>query len=155
MKTPYTYSVLRYVHDTTTGEFVNVGVALYSREARYASALCRSTYGRISKTFPGMDGDVFKSLMRHVQSRVEELGAGLESELAFDGLPASVLEIAHLVVPADDSSLQWSAAGSGLSENLSQTLESLFNRLVTRYDERPQQERRNDEEVWRKYRKSL
>lgn len=155
MKTPYTYSVLRYVHDTTTGEFVNVGVALYSREARYASALCRSTYGRLSKTFPGMDGDVFKSLMRHVQSRVEELGAGLESELAFAGLPDSVLEIAHSVVPADDSSLQWSPAGSGLAENLSQTLESLFNRLVTRYDERPQQERRNDEEVWRKYRKSL
>lgn len=32
MKTqyPYTYSVLRYVHDVTSGEFVNVGVVLYS-----------------------------------------------------------------------------------------------------------------------------
>ena len=28
MKTSYTYSVLRYVHDITTGEFVTVGVAL-------------------------------------------------------------------------------------------------------------------------------
>ena len=26
----YTYAVLRYVHDVTSGEFVNVGVALYA-----------------------------------------------------------------------------------------------------------------------------
>lgn len=155
MKTSYTYSVLRYVHDTTTGEFVNVGVAIYSREARYASALCRSTYGRLSKTFPGVDGDVFKSLMRHVQSRIEEMGDRLKNDLPLEGLPASVIEIAHAILPADDSSLQWSPPGSGLTENLSQTLESLFNRLVARYDERPQQERRSDEEVWRKYRRNL
>lgn len=27
-KQPYTYTVLRYVHDTTTGEFANVGMVL-------------------------------------------------------------------------------------------------------------------------------
>ena len=155
MKTPYTYSALRYVHDITTGEFVNVGVVLYAREARYASALCRSTFGRLSKTFPGMDGDAFKSLMRFVQSRIEEIGDGLKKELPLNGHPASVTDVAHAVLPPDDSSLQWSPPGSGLSENLSQTLETLYDRLVTRYDERPQQERRSDDEVWRKYRRSL
>ena len=155
MKTTYTYSVLRYVHDTTTGEFVNVGVVLYSSEARYASALCRSTLGRLTKTFPGMDGDAFKSLMRYIQSRIEEIGDGFKKELPFNGLPASVTEVAHAVLPPDDSSLQWSPPGSGLSENLSQTLETLYDRLVSRYDDRPQQERRSDEEVWRKYRRSL
>jgi hypothetical protein len=34
-------------------------------------------------------------------------------------------------------------------------LEALFDRLVSRYDERQQQERRTDEEVWRKYKRSL
>ena len=155
MKTPYTYSVLRYVHDTTTGEFINVGVVLYSPEARYASALCRSTFGRISKAFPGMDGDAFKSQMRFVQSRIEEIGDGLKQELPLNGHPTSVMDVAHAVLPPDDSSLQWSPPGSGLSENLSQTLESLFDRMVVRYDERPQKERRTDEEVWRKYRRSL
>lgn len=155
MKAPFTYSVLRYVHDTTTGEFINVGVVLYSREACYASALCRSTFGRLSKTFPGMDGDTFKRLMRFVQSRVEEIGDGLKSELPLNGRPATVLDVAHAVLPPDDSSLQWSPPGSGLSENLSQTLETLFDRLVLRYDECPQQERRSDDEVWRKYRRNL
>ena len=155
MKTPYTYSVLRYVHDITTGEFINVGVVLYSREGNYASALCRSTFGRLSKTFPGMDGDAFKSLMRFVQSRIEEIGDGLKKELPLNGQPTSVMDVAHAVLPPDDSSLQWSPPGSGLSENLSQTLEGLFERIVIRYDERPQQERRSDDDVWRKYHRSL
>lgn len=155
MRTAYSYTVLRYVHDTTTGEFVNVGVALYSREARYASALCRTTFGRLSKTFPGVNGEVFKGLMRHIQSRFEEQGDALQNELPLAGLPASVMQIAHGILPADDSSLQWSPMGSGLAEDLPGTLESIFTRMVTRYDERPQQERRTDEEVWRHFRRSL
>jgi hypothetical protein len=155
MKTAYTYTVLRYVHDTATGEFVNVGVVLYAKDVRYASAQCRTTYGRISKTFPGMDGEAFKNVMRYVQSRLEELGDGIRSELPLEGLPQSVIEIAHQVLPPDDSSLQWSPVGGGLSEDPSLTLEMLYDRLVNRYDERQQQERRSDEEVWRKYRRNL
>jgi hypothetical protein len=155
MKTAYTYTVLRYVHDTTTGEFVNAGVAIYAPEARYASALCRTTYARLSKTFPGIDGESFRGLMRFIQSRFEELGDRLRNELPLEGLPKSALDLAHAILPRDDSSLQWSPAGSGLTENVSQTLEALFDRLVTRYDEQPLIESRSDEEVWRKYKKNL
>jgi hypothetical protein len=155
MKTAYTYSVLRYVYDTTTEEFVNVGVAIYAPKARYASALCRTTYGRLAKVFPGVDGEAFKGLMRFIQSRFEELGDRLRDELPLENAPDSVVEFAHRVLPPDDSSLQWSPPGSGLTENPSQTLEALFERLVVRYDERAQQERRTDEEVWRRYKRDL
>lgn len=155
MKTAYTYTVLRYVHDTTTGEFVNVGVALYAPELRYASALCRTTYGRLSKTFPGIDGESFRGLMRHIQSRFEELGDRLQSELPLEGLPKSALDLAHRILAQDDSSLQWSPAGGGLTEDASATLEALFDRLVMHYDERPLVERRSDEDVWRKYKRNL
>jgi len=106
MKTAYTYTILRYVHDTTTGEFVNVGVAIYAPKARYASAICRTTYGRLTKVFPGMDGEAFKGLTRFIQSRFEELGDKLRDELPLEGLPKSVIELAHGILPADDSSLQ-------------------------------------------------
>jgi hypothetical protein len=33
MKTTYSFTILRYVHDIATGEFVNMGVALYAPEA--------------------------------------------------------------------------------------------------------------------------
>ena len=119
MKTPYTYTVLRYVHDTVTGEFVNVGVAVYAPEVRYASALCRTTYSRLSKTFPGMDGDSFKSLMRFIQSRFEEFGGRLAGELPFQTSPKTALELAESILPRDDSSLQWSPVGSGLAARIS------------------------------------
>jgi Protein of unknown function (DUF3037) len=57
MKTTFTYTVLRYVHDIATGEFVNMGVVLYAPEARYVSALCNPRYGRLSKMF----GDAWKN----------------------------------------------------------------------------------------------
>jgi hypothetical protein len=155
MSTAYTYTVLRYVHDITTGEFVNVGVAIYAPDARYASAICRTTYSRLSRVFPGMDGDAFKSSMRYIQSRFEETGDKLKSELPLDGRPKTVIDLAQRILPADESSLQWSTAGSGLTENPSETLENLFDRFVTRYDERPPLETRSDEDVWRKYKRNL
>lgn len=150
----YTYTVLRYVHDTSTGEFVNVGVALYAPEARYSSAQCRTTYGRLSRLFPGVHGEHFKSLMRHIQARFEEFGERLASELPLTSA-RNVLELAQAVLPQDDSSLQWSPAGSGRTDNPSETLERLFERMVTRYDERPQRAHRSEDDVWRHFKRGL
>src|SRR5690242_11948317 len=99
----YSYTVLRYVHDVMSGEFVNVGVALYAPEARYLGALCRPTYGRLSKVFPGINAEHFKMLMRHIQNHFEESGERLSSELQFAS-PSNVMEIAQSVLPKDDSS---------------------------------------------------
>ena len=151
---PYSYSVLRYVHDVMSGEFVNVGVALYAPQARYLGALCRPTYSRLSKVFPGMNAEHFKSLMRHIQSRFEERGEGLARELELTS-PASVLEIAQSILPKDDSSLQWSPAGSGRADDPAQTLEKLYDRMVMRYEERPTQGGRSDDDVWRHFKRDL
>lgn len=151
----YTYSVLRYVHDVTTGEFVNVGVALYSPKVRYASALCRTTYGRLSNVFPGLNAEHFKSLMRHIQSRFEEYGQRIASELPLDSPPLTVVQIAESILPRDDSSLQWSSVGSGRAKDLSHALEELFGRMVTRYDERHGPDVRSDEDVWRHFKHDL
>lgn len=150
----YSYTVLRYVHDTTTGEFVNVGVALCAPEAHYASALCRTTYGRLAKVFPGMNGEHFKTLMRHIQARFEELGEKLGGESQLDK-DRSVIDFAKSILPMDDSSLQWSPIGGGRTDDPSQTLERLYERMVMRYDERQQHERRSDGDVWRYFKRNL
>ena len=155
MKTAYTYTVLRYVHDTATGEFVNVGVALCAPEVGYAGAVCRPTYGRLSNFFPGMHRDWFKSLMRYVESTFETFGDKLREELSLEGKPQNVMEIALKVVPKDDSTLQWSPMGSGLTENPSAILEKIYTRMVATYDKETSPGGRNDEVVWRKYRKDL
>jgi hypothetical protein len=38
MKATYSFVVLQYAHDVVSGEFVNVGVAVYAPEAKYIGA---------------------------------------------------------------------------------------------------------------------
>lgn len=151
----YSYTVLRYVHDTVTGEFVNVGVALHAPEVGYLSAICRTTYRRVSSAFPGLKGEHFRTVMRHVQARFEQLGEQLPSEQTASG-KQSITDIARSVLPADDSSFQWSPVGVGLATDPSQKLEALFNRMVMRYDEQTSARvRRTDDDVWRSFKRDL
>ena len=47
MKTAYSYSVLRYMHDAVTQELINIGVAVYSPEGKFFDAICTTSYRRI------------------------------------------------------------------------------------------------------------
>jgi hypothetical protein len=59
------------------------------------------------------------------------------------------------VLPRDDSSLQFSPAGVGLSSDLENTLGELFERYVEQYSRVGESDRRTDEEVWKVYREPL
>jgi hypothetical protein len=154
-KIPYTYTVLRYVHDTGTGEFANVGVVLTSPELGYADALLRPTYGRLSNMFPGLNGDHFRRVIRHLQSRFDELSTQYREEMNLGDRPANALELAWRVIAPDDSSFQWAPMGSGLSADLPATLQTIYHRMVDLYDERTKSESRNDEAVWRVFKKGF
>lgn len=154
-KQPYTFTVLRYVHDTGTGEFANVGVVLTSPEASYADAILRPTYGRLSKMFPGFDGDHFRRVIRHLQSRFDELSSQIREEMNLGERPANALDLAHRVIAPDDSSFQWSAMGSGLADDLPATLETIYHRMIELYDEKAKPDSRNDEAVWRVFKKGF
>src|SRR5262245_655599 len=51
-------------------------------------------------------------------------------------------------LPTDDSSLQWSPLGSGLTNDAAKTFARLYERFVTRYDT-PSTHPRTDDDVWR------
>ncbi len=155
MKTSYSFVVLRYVHDIVSGEFINVGVALYAPAVRYVGAQCNTRYGRLSKMFLDVDGEYFRGLMRHIETRFDEMSDKFHKELPFDAAPANIIEIARKVLPPDDSALQWSEAGGGYTENPAKTLEELYVRIVERYEERQQRPRREDDDVWKVFKKEL
>jgi hypothetical protein len=155
MKTTFTYTVLRYVHDIATGEFVNMGVALYAPEAKYVSAICNPRYGRLSKMFLDVNGENLRSLMHYIQARFEECAIKLKNELALESEPKNVMEIAAGILPRDDSSLQWSEPNGGTTEDPGATLEQLYVRLVEKYEQRAQLPSRSDDDVWKHYRKEL
>jgi len=70
---PYTYTILRYVHDVTTGEFVNVGVVMHlPREGRLL-AKARTTIGRMRGACPDLDRAAFTSTMRAAQRALDRI----------------------------------------------------------------------------------
>jgi len=143
------------VHDIATGEFVNMGVALYAPDAKYVSAICTPRYGRLSKMFLEVNGDHLRSLMRYIQARFEEHASKLNDELPLSGRPKSIMEIARTILPADDSSLQWSEPNGGITNNAAATLDQLYTRLVEKYEQRVQLPSRQDDDVWKVFRKEL
>ena len=155
MNTPYTFSVLRYVHDPVSAEFVNIGVAVYAPAAKYLNALCTSHYQRLSTLFEPIDGDHYRQITRFVQSRIDELGQRLISELPLKSPPKNIEDVLAQVLPPDDSAMQFSSAGGGFSSDLPKTLHELYLRYVDRYVARGARPSRNDEDVWKVFKAPL
>ncbi|MDQ8200681.1 DUF3037 domain-containing protein [Pelagicoccus enzymogenes] len=156
MKTPYSYTILRYVHDTVVGEFANIGVVVYSAESRCLKSRFRNTYGeRISKMFPGFDGPFFKKLVANLRSSFEKEAQALESPLEMEPIARDVLSIAISILPRDDSSFQWSPSKFGLTSDLEETLNSLFDRFVNVFDQDAESDSRTDEAVWHSFKEDF
>jgi hypothetical protein len=154
MRTPYSFSVLRYVHDPVTQEFINIGVAVYSREAGFLRAICTTHYARITRMFTKIDGNRFRQLTRYIQEQISAIGESLPTELPFE--PGRAIEqLLARVLPEDDSSVQFSHAGVGLSQDLEKTAAELFDRYVDQYSVTSDSSRRDDEDIWRSFREPL
>ncbi len=154
MKVPYSFSVLRYVHDPTTQEFVNIGVAVYSAEAGFLRAICTMNYRRITEMFQKIDGHRFRQVSRYIQEQICAAGQSRGAILPFE-IELSIESVLAKILPPDDSAIQFSKAGVGLSANLQQTLHDLFRRHVEHYSSHADGSRRTDEEVWRAFREPM
>lgn len=152
--TSFEYSILRYVHDTTTGEFINVGVVLYSAPQASILAKCRNTISRLSGVFPDLDRVHFRKMMRLVNSEFSGIDMKLRSELRFSP-DATLGSYLHSVIPKDDSSLQWSEVHTGITVSLNDELGDLFSRYVTKYDAPQVRERRTEQDIWKDFEKTL
>jgi hypothetical protein len=152
-KLAYTYTVLRYVHDTSTAEFVNVGLVLHCASQRYLGAKLRHTHRRLSAMFPDLDAGAFRASMTTIERALKVAGDAYQKEDLFHS-DADATQLARSVLPSDDSSLQWSPTGSGLTGDPVAELDRLYTRLIGSYDER-QERRRTDADVWRPIREKL
>lgn len=146
IRTPYTYVVLRYRHDLLAGEFANVGVVLHAPASGFLDAKMRHTLGRLSKMFPDLDGDALKGSVKSIERAIKRLAAPQAGDLFARSQDAG--SFARAVLPEDDSSFIWGPVGSGLTGNPADTLDTLYNRFVARYDEQ-QRQHRDDAAIWK------
>jgi hypothetical protein len=125
-QTPYRYSILRYVHDVRTQEFLNVGILFHAPKKAFLRFRGVETTERLSGAFPDINPQqVLYSLARFSEefARAEEAAQSSPFEAIRDS-----------VLPEDDSSFQWAPSGGGLSDDLMEALDSAFHRYVGRYE---------------------
>jgi len=142
------------VHDVVGGEFVNVGVAIYAPEIDYIDFMRTKKYGRLSKLFINVDGVHFLSIMKFLEEKITETRNRLESELQFERKPKDILEILNKIIAKDDSSIQFSSPGSGLTNDPNNTLKNLYERYVEQYT-KEHVKSRDDKKVWKVFIKPL
>src|SRR6185503_13318449 len=141
------YVTLRYVHDAMTGEFVNVALLLFSPKSKTLLVRTRKTISRVKDIFPDLDRSAFTSAMRSIENAASRYSRD-DEKAPLLSIDRDALQVARKLLPADDSSLQWSPMSVGLDSNNEKAFERLFARLVARYDE-PTTHRRSDEDIWR------
>lgn len=146
MRKPFSFGLVRYVHDPVSGEFLNVGVAVYSPAGHYIKSRCTRRYARLSCTFGDVPGAHFRSLMEYVEQRVNKFG--LKVSTGAEELPEGPVELFSKLFAIDDSSLQFANGGGGLADDLDAALNRLYDRFVGQFESGPPK-KKADSDVWR------
>ena len=152
-KQAYSYTVLRYIHDVVSGEVLNVGVVMHAPAASFLKVRTRKTIGRLKHAFPDLDRAAFADAMQAVD-RGLLIVAKQASKTSLFGVRTDARSHALKVLRDDDSALQWSPTGTGLTADPARTFEHLYERYVARYDSEPTK-RRSDADVWQPVRDKL
>lgn len=153
---PYSYSVLRYVHDIVTGEFVNVGIVFLAPRHNGSDpvVLCefKDRIQRLRSLFPDIDRIAFVDAIAAVRRASTIVAKQVQRDRLFSSGDAR--SIATRMLPHDGSSLQWSEVGTGIAKDLGKEFARVRDRMLSNYD-RHTEARKSDEDVWRPVRQAI
>jgi hypothetical protein len=146
-RTRYTYAIARYTHDPVSGEFVNVGVVAVDMNARQPLVKFLTTYGRVKALFPTVKREEFLETLAQAKRAIKTMAAQcLRSDLLSE--PVTAADIVRKAIPVGDQGIQLGQTGNGATSNLDLRVQQIFDRHVRLY-EKPRQERKTDNDVWR------
>jgi hypothetical protein len=155
MKKKFYFSLLRYVYDPLTQEFVNIGVVVYSPANSFLRATFTSRYGRISRMFGRIDGASFRSTVSYIERKLTDVNERMTQGLLFRDPKESLDSILNEVLPPDDTAIRFAFGGVGMTEDLPQTLDELFRRYVVRYENPSEFAHRDENDVWKVFQEPL
>lgn len=156
MKAPFSYVVLRYMHDVFTREFVNLAVVVHCPQLGFLQMQGARRLGRALGLFPGLDRKSVFASLRFMESRFAAYQkAHQDSQPSFRFETVDAAAIAKSILPTDDSAYQWSPPGGGVTRDPAQVLAELFERMVTRHEDKHPAERRSDAQVWQPFESAL
>ena len=123
-RAPYAYAVMRVVPRVERGEFVNVGVVLYSRPRKYLAIRWRLDAERLRALWPDLDIEAVARTLEAMQLVAEGDPAG--GPMA--ALPAA--ERFGWISAPSSTVVQPGAVHTGLAMVPEQEIEALYRKLV-------------------------
>ncbi len=148
-RSAYTYVVLRYAHDPTSGEALNIGVLLYAPEASFVDVMFEHTFSRLSAAFAGFDGRSYHRVISEFGRGVERIRDVITQRSLYRSEFLDAASIAARLWP--DNGLSFKAGGmlAGVTQDLPETMRRLFEKFVASQFTRYESKRRDDDDVWR------
>jgi hypothetical protein len=152
---PYTYRVIRYVHDPAVGETLNVGVLLYAPSVPYLGFRMEPLYERLSTTFANFNGDNYRTYGQRLETALHRWAERVQPNLGLYEAPKDLMALSRLIWPDMGGSFQPGPILAGITNDPDAELEALFERMVTSQYKRELKTRRTDDEVWTLYQRRL
>ncbi|MEO6050304.1 MAG: DUF3037 domain-containing protein [Pyrinomonadaceae bacterium] len=156
-KKPYTYCLIKYMHDPQVGEMLNIGVLLCSPAGEFVGVRLNRHYERLSKTFAGFDGEHYRGIAEAIEKAVQKLQPRRDvSELfVLNERAKTVEDVIRFISPDRGMSIQFGPMLAGLAESAEPELEHIFEQSVLAQYPQKVKTGRDDEQVWYHYKRSL
>jgi hypothetical protein len=146
----YEYQLLRFMPDRVSGEFVNVGLALYCREDRFLAVETLRKTARQKVFFPGLDIRYLSSTLNYIRKAVQEVAVKYQAVEQF-ALPNGLREITLSILPDDDTALFFTEVRTGIDVSLQAAFDDLKASILYRYqNEKEELRSESDQDVWDK-----
>lgn len=150
----YAYCLVKYVHNPAAGEMLNIGVLLFSDEAKQIVGKFEIHFDRLSSAFANFDGDHYRFVIRNLEHSIAQLNDRFKPAL-FQREFEDIKEIFRLLVPDLGLSIQFGNVLAGITNDLENESEYIFSRLITSQAPQKEKKSRSDEEVWTIFNKPL
>jgi len=149
-RTPYTYCVLRYVHDTAANEFLNIGVVLLAPTLRCADYKIEHSYRRLSETFVDFDGDQYRKVVRQLEVAIDRIKKTWDVPMTeLVDTPQDAAALVKKVWPDQGGSYQCGPSLPGITRDFPAAVEDAFFRMVESRYHKVKSEHRSDDDLWR------
>jgi hypothetical protein len=116
----YQYQIIRYVHDHFTGEYVNVGVVVYSSENQFLASKTTKKFQRVTHMFPTANGRWIVRLLSNFDQQVKTLSSRLTEMFPVSD---SLQQVTNGLIKPDNNAIQLTAVRSAIDVDLQAALD--------------------------------
>jgi len=143
----YQYQIIRYVHDHFTGEYVNVGVVVYSSENQFLASKTTKKFQRVTHMFPTANGRWIVRLLSNFDQQVKTLSSRLTEMFPVSD---SLQQVTNGLIKPDNNAIQLTAVRSAIDVDLQAALDDLYLAQVEKYSvNKTDKNSLLDEDVWK------